>query len=151
MFFFQLPRLPEAWIRARNWLALRKSFGDSVPDAELEQYIEAASQPRALTSAIHYYRAVIRSAMLGKLVQPTPILAPVMIVWGKKDRYLGSELAQPDERLVPNLRLEWIPDASHWVQADAPERLNALLLDFLRDGNASGATANETSVEPKRS
>jgi pimeloyl-ACP methyl ester carboxylesterase len=31
--------------------------------------------------------------------------------------------------------MEWIPEATHWVQHDAPERVNALLVDFLRDGD----------------
>jgi pimeloyl-ACP methyl ester carboxylesterase len=35
---------------------------------------------------------------------------------------------------VPNARLETIPDASHWVQLVAPERVNQLMLDFLREG-----------------
>jgi pimeloyl-ACP methyl ester carboxylesterase len=29
-------------------------------------------------------------------------------------------------------RVERIPDASHWVQADAPDRVNELLLSLLR-------------------
>jgi len=32
---------------------------------------------------------------------------------------------------VPRFRLERIPQATHWVQADAPERVNELLLSFL--------------------
>jgi pimeloyl-ACP methyl ester carboxylesterase len=31
----------------------------------------------------------------------------------------------------PPLRVERIADASHWVQADAPERVNQLMVDFL--------------------
>jgi pimeloyl-ACP methyl ester carboxylesterase len=34
---------------------------------------------------------------------------------------------------VPNARVERLPDASHWVQVDRPEWVNALLLDFLAD------------------
>jgi epoxide hydrolase 4 len=29
------------------------------------------------------------------------------------------------------LRIERIPDASHWVQNDVPERVNRLLIDFV--------------------
>ena len=32
---------------------------------------------------------------------------------------------------MDSLRIERIPDASHWVQADAPERVNKLILDYL--------------------
>jgi pimeloyl-ACP methyl ester carboxylesterase len=33
--------------------------------------------------------------------------------------------------LVPNVGVERIADASHWVQADAPERVNQMMVDFL--------------------
>jgi pimeloyl-ACP methyl ester carboxylesterase len=30
------------------------------------------------------------------------------------------------------VRVERIPEASHWVQADAPKRVNQLMVDFLQ-------------------
>jgi pimeloyl-ACP methyl ester carboxylesterase len=50
---------------------------------------------------------------------------------GDQDRFLGRELAEPDRAWVPNVRVERIAEASHWVQADAPERVNQLMVDFL--------------------
>jgi pimeloyl-ACP methyl ester carboxylesterase len=50
----------------------------------------------------------------------------------KPRRYLGRELAEPDPAWVPEVRVERIPEASHWVQADAPERVNQLMVDFLQ-------------------
>ena len=57
---------------------------------------------------------------------------PALVIWGEPDRWLGSEMAQPDPRWVRDARLERIPGTSHWVQADAPDRVNELLLSFLR-------------------
>lgn len=136
MFFFQLPWLPEAGIRAGHYAFLRRTFRsdpvrpDAFSAADIARYMEAAAQPGALTGAVNYYRAAFR---------PPPSLrdgfpridAPTLVIWGERDRYLGSELAEPDRRLVPNARVERLPDASHWVNADQPERVNALLLDFL--------------------
>jgi len=31
---------------------------------------------------------------------------------------------------VPNVRVERLPEATHWVQHDAPERVNELLIEF---------------------
>ena len=54
-----------------------------------------------------------------------------LVVWGERDSYLGSELAEPDREDVPNLdRVERLPDASHWVHHDQAERVNQLLIDF---------------------
>ena len=53
---------------------------------------------------------------------------PTLVIWGDQDRYLGRELAQPDRAWVPDVRVERITEASHWVQADAPERVTQLML-----------------------
>ena len=55
-----------------------------------------------------------------------------MVIWGERDRYLGKELAEPDPSWVPNLRVERLPDASHFVADDRPDEVNFLLLEFLR-------------------
>lgn len=39
-----------------------------------------------------------------------------------------------DAPWAPRLRVERIPEAGHWVQHEAAERVNALLTRFLRGG-----------------
>jgi pimeloyl-ACP methyl ester carboxylesterase len=61
-----------------------------------------------------------------------------VFIWGQDDRYLGSELAEPDHDDVPNLdRVERLPDASHWVHHDEPERVTRLLTDFAPPARAA--------------
>jgi epoxide hydrolase 4 len=57
---------------------------------------------------------------------------PTLVIWGDQDRSLGRELAPPDHAWVPEVRVERIAEASHWVQADAPERVNQRMVDFLQ-------------------
>src|ERR1700741_1535691 len=96
---------------------------------ELDRYTEAWSQPGAATAMIDYYRAAVR---LGSKQKVLPISAPTLVIWGEGDRYLGRKLAEPLAEDVPNLdRAERLPDASHWVHHDQPERVNELLIDFL--------------------
>jgi epoxide hydrolase 4 len=60
-----------------------------------------------------------------------PISVPTLVIWGERDSYLGSDLAEPDRDDVPNLdRVERLRDASHWVHHDEAERVNQLLVDF---------------------
>jgi pimeloyl-ACP methyl ester carboxylesterase len=63
-----------------------------------------------------------------------------LIIWGERDRYLGRELAEPDRAWVSDVRVERIADASHWVQADAPERVNQLMVDFLEPIGGQGVS-----------
>ena len=139
VFFFQLPWLPEMSARRGNYAFVRQALrggvkrGAFTPE-DVERYVEAIARPGALTAAINYYRALFRAAGAARR-QIRRIDAPVLVIWGEHDRYLGSELAEPPREWVPNARLERLPTASHWVQNDEPERVNALLLGFL---NARG-------------
>ena len=96
-------------------------------DEELERYEEAWSQPGAAKATIDYYRAAVR---LGSKQKVLPVSAPTLVIWGQGDRYLGRKLAEPHHDDVPNLRVERLDDASHWVHHDEAERVNELLVDF---------------------
>jgi len=100
--------------------------GDAYSEEEIALTLKAAGD---LVAPVNYYRAGLRSALVTRWKE---IEAETLVLWGERDKWMGRELAEPDPRWVPHARVERIPDASHWVQADAPERVNELLLGFLR-------------------
>jgi pimeloyl-ACP methyl ester carboxylesterase len=132
-FFFAVPDLPEAVVHANNWHFFRHFLHDATPAytaEEIEHYVEAWSQPGAATGMINYYRSSVRQSK-GAEAALRPLSAPTLVIWGQEDHYLGTELAEPDHDDVPNLdRVERLPDASHWVHHDEPERVTQLLTDF---------------------
>ena len=136
MFFFQIPGLPERLLARDGFSFAKRSLRADSPkafsDEDLERYVEAWSQPGALTGMINYYRAALRQSPFGAQGKLVPIEAPTLVIWGERDRHLGRELAEPEARWVPNARMEWLRDATHWVQHDEPERVNELLIEFLR-------------------
>jgi len=80
---------------------------------------------------INYYRSSVRQSQKKAEEALRPIKAPTLVIWGQRDRYLGEDLAEPEPDDVPNLvRVERLPDASHWVHHDEPERVTELLTDF---------------------
>src|SRR5437870_3766966 len=92
---------------------------------------EALDRPGALTAALNYYRAAFRApGALRRGIRR--IAAPTLLIWGQRDRYLSPRLTEGLGPWVPDLRIERLADASHWVQNDAPGPVNRLLLDFLR-------------------
>jgi pimeloyl-ACP methyl ester carboxylesterase len=134
MFFFQIPGLPE-WGIARDDFSfakrsLRADSREAFSDKDLERYVEAWSQPGALTGMINYYRAALRQSPRAAQARLVPIQTRTLVIWGERDRHLGAELAAPLPKWVPNARVERIPEATHWVQHDAPERVNELLMEF---------------------
>ena len=101
---------------------------DAYSPQDVDDIVRAAATPGALTAMIDWYRAALRRRPHKKWL---PIAAPVQIIWGERDRYLDAELAATDPKWVPNQRVLRIAEASHWVHADAPERVNETLLQFL--------------------
>jgi pimeloyl-ACP methyl ester carboxylesterase len=104
---------------------------DAYTKYDIDRYVEMASQPYALTAGMNYYRAALRDFTFYKRMKR--IDAPVLIIWAERDVYISRQLAEPDRKWVPDFRVERI-DCSHWIQNDQPERVNELILDFLRAG-----------------
>lgn len=97
-------------------------------DDDLDRYQEAWSQPGAMTAMINWYRAALWT--------PAPpcirVTTPTLMIWGKRDPALGAELAQPSIDLYDHSDLEFLNEATHWVQHEEANRVNQLLLDFLK-------------------
>jgi pimeloyl-ACP methyl ester carboxylesterase len=139
IFFFQLPWLPERRFRAGNYAMLERTLrGEphrpgAFSDADIQRYKDALSRPGALTAAINYYRAAMRHRR--RLPQRLhPIHVPTLLLWGERDRYLGPRLLEGLEPWVPGLQIRRFPNASHWLQNEEPEQVNAALLAFLKAG-----------------
>jgi epoxide hydrolase 4 len=136
IFLFQIPRLPEALLRRDRHARLLEAFRTEArpgafSDADLDRYREAFARPGALTAMLDYYRASIR---LRGQISNRKIHTPTLILWGERDKYLDRDIAHPGADLAADARVVYLPDASHWVQHDEPDRVNRELVGFLREG-----------------
>jgi pimeloyl-ACP methyl ester carboxylesterase len=135
--FFQLPALPERALSAGDFRAVRDMFKrypareGAFTGEDIDRYIEALSRPGALTAGLNYYRANLTSDRL-EIARSARTEAETLIIWGERDPALGTELLEGIERVAPRVRVHRIPDASHWVQNEAPEEVNRVLVDFLQ-------------------
>ncbi|HVP29336.1 MAG TPA: alpha/beta hydrolase [Myxococcota bacterium] len=137
--FFQIPWLPEALLGARRAQAIVDVFRNMAidksrfPDEVLEVYRRAALEPGALTAMVNYYRALVRGggAERQRSLGFPRIDVPVLLVWGEHDSALGKELTIGTEQHVSDFTLRLLPNASHWVQQDAPDEVNAILREWL--------------------
>jgi epoxide hydrolase 4 len=152
IFFFQIPRLPEFLLRRRRAAAMRKmltstSKPGSFSEDDLVRYTEAwlrrpqnPNQTGAVTGMLNWYRAAARTVFRKKpdgyqRGSRSRVTVPTLILWGERDVALIPELAQWSLEGCDNGRLVRFPDATHWIQHDEPERVNNLLLDFLKDSD----------------
>lgn len=122
---FQLRGFAEGLIKAADW-AFFRWFTDHHP--ELASWTQKLGRPGRLTAGINYYRANI-----GILLRPerSKISVPTLGIYSDADRYLAEAQMRGSVAYVEAPFLfERITGAGHWLQLDAPESVNALLLEF---------------------
>ena len=131
MFMFQFEGVAEEWLSRNDWEFVRQGFGES---AEVEERIELLSKPGALTASLNWYRANIPpSSWISEPPELPQIAAPTMGVWSSSDIALGEEQMTGSQKFVSgSWRYERIDHIGHWIPVEAPDRLNALLLEHLK-------------------
>ncbi len=136
MFFFQLPGIPERRLTANGARGVKAAFMGMAVDRTnftpevLDRYASDALRPGAMTGMLNWYRAAFR--LPGKLRGPWPIIeTPTLVIWGEEDAALGVELLDGTDAYVRDLTIRRLPGVSHWVQQEAPEKVNAVLREFL--------------------
>jgi pimeloyl-ACP methyl ester carboxylesterase len=129
MLLFQFPWVAERWLSDDDFRNLREWSAHP----EIEPVVRRLSDAAALTASLGPYRAILPPEWL---VSPPPDLPPVTVptmgVWSSGDFALVEAGMTGSNRYVTGpWRYERIENAGHWIPLDAPDRLNALLLDFL--------------------
>lgn len=144
---FQLPWVPERLLAAGEFALLEEALTDTVrpdafSDAEIARYKAAMARTESLSGPVNYYRAIAQET-LGRELQTllpgadptweTMVDVPTLVVWGEQDTALSVRLLDGLDRWVPDMRVVRLPTASHWVQAEAPDRVTEELLAFFEE------------------
>ena len=135
MLLFQLPELAEKWLAHDDHANLREMLAEH-PDRDA--VLEPLKEPGALTAALNIYRAGLPAEVQfapGELpLPPLPEQVPVMGVWSTGDRFLTERsMSGTAAHVAGPWRYERVEDAGHWLQLDRPEKVNELLLSFLKE------------------
>uniref|UniRef100_A0A452HKZ5 AB hydrolase-1 domain-containing protein n=1 Tax=Gopherus agassizii TaxID=38772 RepID=A0A452HKZ5_9SAUR len=142
IFMFQLQRLPELLLSLGDFQLLKDTLAGRkggiqnpkwhLTAQELEAYIFGLSKPGALTPPLDYYRNIFsRSPM-----QCKGMLVPMLVICGEKDVYLEAGMIPLLEQYVcKRCRVGRIPEASHFVSEDQPDKVNQLIWSFLQESD----------------
>eukprot|EP00088_Acartia_fossae_P015829 TRINITY_DN18771_c0_g1_i4.p1 TRINITY_DN18771_c0_g1~~TRINITY_DN18771_c0_g1_i4.p1 ORF type:complete len:328 (-),score=42.67 TRINITY_DN18771_c0_g1_i4:70-1053(-) len=142
MLFFQLPVLPEFMMMKQDnqcFYGIAKEAGLHKDEELINVYKFAFPDFTTWNRTINYYRAAVRSTIF-KNPKSLPymkglkdIKVPCMSIFGTDDKYLSVDSAKGTNKYVKNHRLELVPGVSHWIQQEAPEKVNPLLQDFMKN------------------
>jgi pimeloyl-ACP methyl ester carboxylesterase len=132
MLLFQIPRLPEWYIRRSDYDPLEAGLAEARAGAFTEtdfvQYRRAWAETGALTAMLNWYRALLRHREDPPREQ---VQAPTLILWGENDQALVPEMAPKSLEYCTEGNLERFPDATHWLPHENPDRVSSLLVDHL--------------------
>ncbi len=93
----------------------------------------------------YYY--VINQGVMGMLNEPVfdklkEVKAPVLVVYGKQDKLIPNKYLHPEmsteeigklaEENIPNVKLEMIDEAGHFVHFEQAEKVNELMINFMK-------------------
>jgi pimeloyl-ACP methyl ester carboxylesterase len=103
-------------------------------------YHSAWSQPGALAGGVNWYRASPLhpatesepgASGLSLDAQAFTVRVPTLVIWGERDTALLPVLLDGLDALVPDLRIVRLPEATHWLAHEQPERVVAEIRAFL--------------------
>lgn len=140
MFFFQIPVLPEFLLSRNDFKMLGKSLQKSAArrdvftDEVIEEYKKSWRETDQLTPPINYYRANFFKRFFSEPSTDGKIKVPTLFIYGEQDQAVLPETVRGVAEAVEAPFSEFrIRDAAHWVQQEAADDVNEVLLDFLAD------------------
>ncbi|OGB23859.1 MAG: alpha/beta hydrolase [Burkholderiales bacterium RIFCSPLOWO2_02_FULL_57_36] len=97
---------------------------------------------RGLTGGVNYYRASPlhpptddHPGPLKLQLNPEDfrIKVPTRVIWGENDMALPKTLLDGLNELIDDLKIERIPEGTHWIIHEQPDRVNRLIRGFLSE------------------
>jgi len=123
-------------------LLLNRVMGDGLASGafsagDREAYVQAWSQPGALTGGLNYYRANDMgpppSGASPAAADPSTwrVEVPALVIWGEADKALLTSNLDGLEQFVPRLTVKRVPGASHWIVHEQPKLVNRYIQEFI--------------------
>jgi len=130
MLLFQFAGIAEEWLSANDWANFRAWGKHPDTDATIAELQANGS----LTPGLNYYRANLRpESFVREGGLPIPLIqAPTMGVWSSGDFALTeAQMTNSGANVAGPWRYERVEGPGHWMQLEAQDAVNELLVDFL--------------------
>ncbi len=106
--------------------------GHSIP-AEMRQEFLADGMSKTTQEAFLSYFQNFRMGQEYFEPRAHELQTPVLVVWGKYDRFISVKLAHEIAEELPSARLEVIDESGHYVHMDKPQELVQVVTKFLHE------------------
>lgn len=125
---FTTPVVPETLFTLGDLVVLQGMYGPMSPAAKAE-YLAVFSEPKAMTSALNWYRA---SASLGsRTEQESIVTTPTLFIWGNQDTAAGRAAVDYQEQYLQGPYRFMEINGDHWLMESHGNRIAAVTADFI--------------------
>lgn len=133
MISFQKADVPEQYIMMEDLRFFDNIHKNAFTEAEEEASKYVFSQPRALTSALNYYRAFNYDIYSLDEKNYRKLNVSALILWGEQDEFLTTRVALYNQEWLTRSRLIFYPRGGHWLMREYPEQLNEEIIKFSKE------------------
>jgi len=126
---FTMPLVPEALFTFNNLFVLGLLYSAMAP-LEQAEYQAVFAEPRALTSALNWYREM--DGGFGndpQLINETS--TPTLFIWGNRDEAVGRTAIQSQKKYMTGVYREIELDADHWLMSSHADEITRAVLEHL--------------------
>ena len=110
--------------------------GHSIPDEVRAEFLVDGRRKSTQDAFLSYFQNFhIEQAHFESRAHA--LVVPVLVVWGKYDRFISSELGSEIVHRLPDARLEIIDRSGHYVHMDKPVALTEVVTRFLAEGTST--------------
>ncbi|BAO92218.1 alpha/beta fold hydrolase [Caballeronia cordobensis] len=132
----------EAAISAQDFAALRVGLGvnprtgaspEWLDDSLRDLYTRSWSTPGSLRAGLAYYRATQARGAEKSYADDAcyRVSVPTLFIWGEQDRYLLTGCVEGLDSFFSDVRVERIPEATHWIIHEQGGRVSASMAKFI--------------------
>lgn len=118
----------------RDWLLSTVENKDQLKKTSLDTYLEFISNPIGQASLfqhqVRHYEPHHTDELTPRLHELGEL--PVQIIWGADDAWQVSTWAEKLHKAIPGSELHILENCGHFAMEDQPEKISALLVDFLK-------------------
>lgn len=152
--WFQLPHTLHTWYQLFHQLPLAEALVGSGPkatelylrhflsawshnkdlwqDDEIAEYVAAYSQPGALRGGFNCYRSALAGGAFSAGGTPK-VTVPTRVLWGTSDSIIPFAWSDNLADTFENFDLRKIEGVGHFMMREAPDRINAEIIEFMAD------------------
>ncbi|KAB2489440.1 alpha/beta hydrolase [Priestia endophytica] len=142
MEFFQKPHSHEYFL-ANNCEKMRQLLTEPgikkgyLTKEDEKKYVEAWTQPEAMKSMLHYYRAISlypfeESTKIQPKLPHTMFESPTLIIWGDADSAFENSNLDGIDEYVRDITIHRLEGVRHAPQHEKPQEVNRFMRDFLK-------------------